>query len=61
MEVLKWGFSAIAALTITFIGIGLAIGAVIFATFFKILGILGFISAGIACLLKEEIDERSKK
>ena len=59
MELIKWVFSAIIALTVTLAGIGLAIGAVIFATFVKILGIFGFIAAAIAMMVKDKIDERS--
>lgn len=61
MELIKWVLATIVALTVTLAGIGLAIGAVIFATFVKILGIFGFIAAGIAMMVKEKIDERSHK
>ena len=61
MELIKWVFATIIALTVTLAGIGLAIGAVIFATMVKILGIFGFIAAGIAMMVKEKIDERSQR
>lgn len=61
MELIKWVFSATIALSVTLLGVGLAIGAVIFATFVKILGIFGFIAAGIAMMVKEKLDEQSNK
>lgn len=60
MEVIKWVLSATVALTVTLIGIGLAIGAVIFATVLKLIGLFGFIAAAIAVMIKEKIDERNK-
>jgi hypothetical protein len=61
MELIKWLLSVATALFITAIGVGVSIGAVIFLVFFKILGIIGIVTAGIALLVKEHIDERSGK
>lgn len=59
MELIKWLFSATVAITVTLFGIGLAIGAVIFATVVKLIGIFGFIAAAVAMMIKEKVDERS--
>ena len=61
METLKWVLSAAIAMTVALVGMGLAIGAVVFALFLKILGIFGFITAALAIMVKEKIDERDVK
>jgi hypothetical protein len=61
MEFFKWVIAATLAFSVTLIGVGLAIGAVIFATFLKLLGFFAFIAASLAVAMKEKIDENSKK
>jgi hypothetical protein len=61
MELIKWVLSVIVAFTLTLVGIGVSIGALVFLAFFKILGILGIVTAGVAVMVKDKIDERSDR
>ena len=61
MEGIKWLFSVLTAFIITVVGIGVSIGAVVFIAFFKMLGLIGIITAGISVMVKEQMDERSRK
>jgi hypothetical protein len=61
MELIKWVLATLLAFTVTFVGIGLAIGAVVFATVLKLIGFFTFVAASLAIAMKEKIDEHSKK
>lgn len=59
MEIIKWVASAVVALAMTILGFALAIGAAIFITFMKVLGIITVIAVMLTSLVKEKIDERT--
>lgn len=61
MDTIKWVMATILAVITAILGVGLAIGAMIFATVLQILGGIVIVATFIAVAIKEQLDTRSKK
>lgn len=61
MDTIKWVMATILAVVTAILGVGLAIGAMIFATVLQILGGIVIVATFIAVAIKEQLDTRSKK
>ena len=61
MDTIKWVMATILAVITAILGVGLAIGAMIFATVLQILGGIAIVATFIAVAIKEQLDTRTKK
>ena len=61
MDTIKWVMATILAVITAILGVGLAIGAMIFATVLQILGGIAIVATFIAVAIKEQVDTRTKK
>ncbi len=61
MEIIKWVFSTCIALVVAVVGIGVAISAVVFSIFAKVILLFTVLFGMLVMLVKEKLDERSDK
>ena len=61
MDTIKWVMATILAVITAILGVGLAIGAMLFATVLQILGGIVIVATFIAVAIKEQLDNRTKK
>ena len=61
MEIIKWGMATILAVITAILGVGLAIGAMFFATTLQIMGGIAIVATFLAVYVKEKLDDATKK
>lgn len=61
MDTIKWVMATILAVVTAILGVGLAIGAMLFATVLQIIGGIAIVATFLTVYVKEQLDNATKK